>query len=113
MASRGTHKSALEAIRSYVLLHGGKCYVMPQSQRLHGSKGIPDLRIHWPPFPVGWRMWWEVKIGHAKLTPEQRIFLAAEGEPNHWGDLDALMDCFEDKTWGQSISTPYNDKEKR
>lgn len=95
----GTHKSAVEAIRKYVELRGGRAWVLAQSARLYGSAGIPDM---WCVLPKRdgstLALWIEVKVGRDKLSDAQQAFreLAYRaGVPVCVGDCDAVQEYVE------------------
>ena len=86
-----SHKTEIEAIRRYVEMVGGACYVLHQSGRLHGSAGIPDLYILMP-HRMG--VWFEVKVGPDNLSAAQKRFaeLARKaGDLVEVGGLDEVV----------------------
>ena len=65
-----SHKDAVECVRDLIHMIGGHSALMPQSARLYGDAGVPDLYC----MVNGRAFWVEVKVGKDKLSLEQAAF---------------------------------------
>jgi len=99
MGTEGSHKQAVTEIRRYIAAIGGYSWLLPQSQRLYGSKGLPDMYC----IVANRAFWIEIKVGKDKLRPAQAAFkLAAEkaGVPVVVGRAADVVDKMEE--WGRN-----------